>query len=83
MRENRNIVEKAGAISELSYRRNMVGILSGPDAFLELRLARNFSTRFRTPFIVILIGGDFVKGLDPNIGRGRLLVEKTDELLLV
>ena len=29
--------------------------------------------------MVIVIDGDFGKGLDPRLGRGRLLVEKTDE----
>ena len=73
--ENRNIVERTGAISELNYRRNLVGILSGPDAMLGIRLTSSFST----PDVVIVIDGDFGKGLDPTLGRGRLLVEKTDE----
>ena len=75
MRENRNIVERTGAISELSSRRNLVGMLSGPDALLGLRLAGSFCT----PDVVIVIDGDFGKGLDPTLGRGRLLVEKTDK----
>ena len=75
MRENRNIVERTGATSELSSQRNLVEMLSGPDALLGLRLARSFST----PDVVIVIDGDFGKGLDPRLGRGRLLVEKTDE----
>ena len=29
--------------------------------------------------MVIVIAGDFGKGLDPTLGRGRLLVVKTDE----
>ena len=53
MRENRNIVERTGATSELSYRRNLVGMLSGPDALLGLRLASSFST----PEVVIVIDG--------------------------
>ena len=32
VRQNRNIVERTGATSELSSRRNLVGMLSGPDA---------------------------------------------------
>ena len=75
MRENRNIVERTGATSELSSRRNLVGMLSGPDALLGLRLASSFST----PDVVIVIAGDFGKGLGPTLGRGRLLVVKTDE----
>ena len=75
MRENRNIVERTGATSELSYRRNLVGMLSGPDALLGLRLASSFST----PDVVIVISGDFGKGLGLTLGRGRLLVVKTDE----
>ena len=50
-------------------------MLSGYDALLELRLASSFST----PFVVIVIDGDFGKGLYPTFGRGRLLVEKTEE----
>ena len=53
MRENRNIVERTGATSELSSRRNLVGMLSGPDALLGLRLASSFST----PDVVIVIAG--------------------------
>ena len=49
MREYRNIVERTGATSELSSRRNLVGMLSGPDALLGLRLASSFST----PYVVI------------------------------
>ena len=69
MRENRNIVEGTGATSELSSRRNLVGMLSGPDALLGLRLASSFST----PDVVIVIAGDFGKGLDPTLGRGRYI----------
>ena len=37
MRENRNIVERTGATSELSSRWNLVGMLSGIDALLGLK----------------------------------------------
>ena len=47
MRENRNILERTGATSELSSRRNLVGMLSGPDALLGLRLVSRFSTHIR------------------------------------
>ena len=43
MRDNRNKVERTGAISELSSRRNLVGIEAGPDALLGLRLASSLS----------------------------------------
>ena len=51
VRENRNIVERTGATSELSSRWNLVGMLSGPDALLELRLASNFLPRSRNLYL--------------------------------
>ena len=78
VRENRNMVERTGAISELSSRRNLDGMLTGHDAFLELRLASSCST----PVVVRVIDGDFGKGLNPTLGRWKLLVEKTDEYCL-
>ena len=75
MRENRNILERTGASC---YFRTKFSKESGWNvvwALLGLRLASSFST----PDVVIVIAGDFGKGLDPTLGRGRLLVVKTDE----
>ena len=73
VRENLNIVEKNRCYFRTKFSKD-----SGWNvvwALLELRLASSFST----PFVVIVIDGDFGKGLYPTFGRGRLLVEKTDE----